>query len=99
MQQSKRENVSELLKSKTTTVKEIAKRCGQGYHTSFFRKDSPSFLLPVLFKICCPFCPFFSLFVLIVLFFAFCPFCSYKLILVLLRFTCRLYTRMAIMMI
>ena len=39
------------------------------------------------------------LFVLIVLFFAFCPFCSHKLILVLLRFTCRLYTRMAIMMI
>lgn len=35
MQQSKRENVSELLKSKTTTVKEIAKRCGVSLKTVY----------------------------------------------------------------
>ena len=54
----------------------------QGYHTSFFRKDSPSFLLSVLFKICCPFCPFFSLFVLIVLLVLINSFLSFYVLLV-----------------
>ena len=35
MQQSKRENVSELLRSKATTVNEIVKRCGVSLETVY----------------------------------------------------------------